>query len=95
MAIRITTITEPSQTILKIDGRLEREDVDEFLRMVGRVEGPTALDLAELQSVDREAVVVLREILDLGVAVNAASPFIKLLLELGPDQQQQQDDDVV
>ena len=48
MTIRIATVAEPSRTIVKVDGRLQRDDFDELERMIQGLEGPVALDLAEL-----------------------------------------------
>ena len=59
MTIRITTIPESSQTIVKVDGRLQLADVDELVQMLQGLTGPAALDLTELQSVDRAAVTIV------------------------------------
>ena len=46
---------------------------------------PVSLDLAELQLIDRAAVMLLRELIGRGVEVRAASPYVMLLL--GPERQ--------
>jgi ABC-type transporter Mla MlaB component len=94
MSVRITTITERTQTVLKVDGRLERDDVDELMRLVQGLDGPAALDLAELQTVDREALVLLREILSLDIEIRAVSPYVKLLLELESNRQRRDKEDM-
>lgn len=80
MAIRITKTVVDCQTVLKVDGWLKADDVEELSRACRSVEGATALDLSELQSADRDGVVVLRELVSLGVDVCNASPYMELLL---------------
>jgi len=79
--VRITKIVDDPQTVLRIDGRLRSEDVDELVKVFRSVQGATVLDLSELQSADRQAAEVLRELLALGVEVRGASPYIELLLK--------------
>jgi ABC-type transporter Mla MlaB component len=81
MAIRITTIAERDSTIIKVDGRVQNADVDELMRTCSELQGPFALDLADVASVDREAVAVLRQLVRLSAELRAVSPYIKLLLE--------------
>ncbi len=80
MTIRITTIAEPSRTIVKVVGRLQSEDFDELVRMVEQLDSLAALDLTELQSVDRAVSSLLRDLVSRGVEVQSASPYVKLLL---------------
>ncbi|MCU0962859.1 MAG: hypothetical protein MUF48_22415 [Pirellulaceae bacterium] len=84
MSVRITTIGTKDGSLVKIDGWLHRVDVDELMRLVSTLEGPVALDLTDLQSADRDAVGVLRDLLGVGVELRAASPYIELLLR--PDR---------
>ena len=84
MTIRITTITEPSGTVLKVDGRLESADQEELVRTLQEREGPVTLDLTDLMAVDRSAAALLREILAMGVELRSASPYVKLLLASNP-----------
>jgi hypothetical protein len=86
MPIRIDTIAEPERTVIKIDGHLKREDMGELVRILCQLNGPAALDLAELQSVDREALVQLRDFIDSGLEWQAASPYVELLLKSGAGQ---------
>jgi len=84
VAIRITTTVDDRHTILKIDGRLEAEDVAELTQACHSVEGATALDLSELRWADREGMAVLRELVLLGAEIHRASPYIALLLKSKP-----------
>ena len=84
MPIRVTTISEASGTLVKIDGWFRAEDVDDFVRMFEQLVGDAALDLRELLSADRAAVVVLRELIVSGVELRAASPYVDLLLKAAP-----------
>jgi hypothetical protein len=86
MPIRIITIAEPGRTVVKVDGRLKRADLFELTRSFRAVSGPVALDLSELQSVDREAVGQLWEFIDSGLEVQAVSPYVELLLMKRPDR---------
>ncbi len=93
MTIRITTIAEPSRTIVKVDGRLQCGDFEELERMIQELEGPAALDLTELQSVDRAVAALLRKLIGLGVELRSASPYVKLLLEPESGSQRRDSED--
>ena len=71
---------------MKIDGWFKAEDVDDFVRMFEQLVGDAALDLRELLSADRAAVVVLRDLIMSGVELRAASPYVDLLLKTEPDR---------
>jgi hypothetical protein len=81
VAVRITMTVEAPQTVLRIDGRLRSEDVDELTAALRSVQGTAILDLSELQSADREGADVLRKLVSLGAEVRGASPYIQLLLK--------------
>jgi hypothetical protein len=81
MSIRISTTCGASHTVLKVDGRLRSEDVDELARAFRSVQGATALDLSELQSADDAGVELLRRLVALSVEVRGVSPYIALLLK--------------
>ena len=80
MSIRIETTSEAAQTVLKVAGWLRAEDVGELTRVFRTAQGPTALDLSELQSADPDGVEMLRGLIALGAEIQGASPYIKLLL---------------
>ena len=81
MTIRIKTTSDTYGTVLKVDGRLRSEDVDELANSFRSVQGATALDLSELLSADRAGVEILRELISLGAEVRGASQYIELLLK--------------
>jgi len=91
MSIRIITTSEPGRTLIRIAGQLKRADMVELMRIFQELDGPAALDLTELQSVDREAVVQLREFIDLGLELQAASPYVELLLKSGSCRNRRKD----
>ena len=45
--------------VLRLCGRIDREDLDTFRGAIGREKGPVAIDLTEVTLVDREAVTLL------------------------------------
>jgi hypothetical protein len=81
MPIRVKTTFDANETVLKIDGRLMSEDVDDLAQVFRSVEGATALDLSDLLSADRSGVEILRGLISLGAEVRGASPYIELLLK--------------
>jgi len=84
MSARITTISEPSRTLIKIDGRLTRVEAGELARLCQELKEPAALDLTELQSVDRDCLAMLRGLINGGLELRAASPYVELLLKSEP-----------
>jgi hypothetical protein len=85
MTIRITTITEPGGTVLKVDGRLASADQEELVRTLRERDGPVTLDLTDLMAADRSGAALLRELLAMGVELRSASPYVKLLLASHPE----------
>jgi ABC-type transporter Mla MlaB component len=81
MSIRVKTTSDTYGTVLKVDGRLTVEDVDELAAVFRTAKGATALDLSELQSADPAGVKLLQETIALGAEVRGASPYIELLLK--------------
>jgi anti-anti-sigma regulatory factor len=83
MSIRITTLSEQKQTVLKIDGCLESRGMDALMTIIERLERPVVLDLTDLQTVDRTVVAQFRGLIDAGLELRAASPYVELLLNPG------------
>ena len=52
MSVRVTSISDAGQTVLRIDGRLMSEDVAELAGQFTAAERPHVLDLSDLQSAD-------------------------------------------
>jgi len=84
MTIRVTTTVDTWGTLLKVDGRLTIEDVNELARAFRSAQGTAALDLSELQSTDHAGMEILRELVALGAEIRGASPYIELLLKPKP-----------
>jgi len=82
MPIRVETIAEASGTLIKIDGWFRAEDIDDFVRLCEQLDRLVALDLTDLQSIDRGAIGVFLELVASGVELRAASPYVGLLLRL-------------
>ena len=80
MTIRITTLTETTRTVIKIDGRLKSADLEELGQLLRGVRGLMELDVSELQSIDRDAAIVLQELIEAGVELRSVSPFVELML---------------
>ena len=85
MPIRVTTISETGGTLVKIDGRFKVEDIEDFVRMFEQLDGDKALDLTELQSADRAAIKMFRDLIDSGVELRATAPYVDLLLKAAPN----------
>lgn len=71
-------------TILKVDGHLKADDVEELSRAFRSAKGASVLDLSELQSADSAGLEVLRELVSIGAEIRHASPYIELLLNSSP-----------
>jgi hypothetical protein len=81
MAVRITTTVGDDRTVLKVDGWLKADDVEELSRAYQSMPGPTVLDLSDLHSADRDGAQLLRELLAVGVELCGAAPYMELLLK--------------
>ena len=81
MSVRITTIADGEQVALQIAGRLQSRDLPDLDGEIRSADAPLVLDLSELQSADAEAVARLRELRGGNVKLDAASPYVQLLLD--------------
>ena len=84
MAIRVSVISEAGETVLRVDGHLKTEDVDELAREYRSVKRPPVLDLSNLNSADSAGVDCLRQLIVQGAHVRGTSPYLDLLLESKP-----------
>jgi STAS domain-containing protein len=66
-----------------VDGCLDADVVAELERVLTELSGPVCLDLAGLRSADEAGLGVLRALVAHGVSVTGASPYFRLLLDLG------------
>ena len=79
--IRITMRLEDQQRVFRIDGQLTAGDLPVVDRLCVEVGRPDVLDLTDLQSVDAAGSERLRELASSGVALQGASPYLRLLLD--------------
>jgi anti-anti-sigma regulatory factor len=56
MIWKIDRHVEQQFAVLRLSGRIDRDDVDTLREAIGREKGPVAIDLTEVMLVDREAV---------------------------------------
>jgi anti-anti-sigma regulatory factor len=84
--LRITEVADGLGLLLKLEGKLREPWVEELARAARRPllegHGPIRLDLASVTFADEAGVRLLRELLQQGVQVAAASGFIEALLRL-------------
>ena len=83
--IRITSAEHGSETIVSIAGRLDVEHLAQVEAHCRMAEKEVVLDLSELQNADDEAFGWLRGHVERGVRVTGASPYVRLKLELVPE----------
>lgn len=81
VGIRISKTASDRQTVLKVDGRLKADDVEELAGAYRSAQGASVLDLSDLQSADRAGVETLRELVSMGAELRGASPYIELLMK--------------
>ena len=79
--IRITTHPERSHTVVTIDGRLTAADFPEVRRARASIGGAVALDLAGLDTCVRDGIPLLQDWLDAGARLDAATPFLRMVLQ--------------
>jgi ABC-type transporter Mla MlaB component len=77
MTFKIETIRSRNRTILKISGRLQRENLAELNKQMGTDPARTVLDVSEVTLVDLEVVRFLIGCQDQGVECANPSPYIR------------------
>ena len=75
------TDTEPDATVIRIEGDLRVEEIEELDRVAGEAGGPLVLDLTNLGSADAEGLRVLASLMKRGAELRGASPYIQMRLE--------------
>jgi hypothetical protein len=83
MTVRITQTNEGKTTVLRVDGWLRGESVDELARAVEKAGPNVALELPDLRATDERGIQVLRYLADQGAELRHLPPSIALLLH-GP-----------
>ena len=81
MTVRIMTATEPDATVIRIEGDLSVEELEEFDRVCGKTNGLLVLDLTNLGSADAEGLRTLASLMKQGIEIRGASPYIRMRLE--------------
>ena len=84
MHIRIDLISDGSETVVRIAGRLSGIAVAQLKQACDPIEGPFVIDLSNLLFADDEGIDAIRAIADKGAQVHGASPFVQLLLGNAP-----------
>ena len=79
--IRITTHHQPSHTMVTIEGRLTAADLREIRRVRKSVSGVVALDLGGLDACAQDGIRLLQDWLDAGARLDAATPFLRMVLQ--------------
>jgi hypothetical protein len=67
-------------TVVKVDGWLGAAGVPSLLEACSEAERPLVLDLRDLRDAEPEGVTALRRLVAAGAVVDAAPPYIALLL---------------
>jgi hypothetical protein len=81
VTIRISHRTSGDKRVLYIAGWLEGEDTDELLRVTAGSAREVVLDLADLQSADKQGIEAIRRLVERGVDVRGLSDYLNLLLK--------------
>jgi hypothetical protein len=83
MTLRISDYRADGSTVVRIEGRLEREGVADLEAVCSAACGALQLDLGALLNVDDEGLDLLRTLIASGATVTRVSPYIRLLIESG------------
>jgi ABC-type transporter Mla MlaB component len=86
MTLRIVAIGPSPSATVKLDGRLTGDEVPELRRVCEGAQRQLTLDLAALQSADRQGVSLLRELRTKGADLSGTSPYLQLLLDGPPHE---------
>jgi anti-anti-sigma regulatory factor len=84
MDIRIDFISEGSETVVRIAGRLSSTAVAPLKKACDPIEDPFVIDLSNLLFADDKGIDAIRAIVDKGAQIHGASPFVQLLLDNAP-----------
>jgi hypothetical protein len=80
MVLRVTVEPRSDLTVIRVDGRLGGAGLAEFERDCRTARRPIVLDLTHLASADDAALGLLRRLIEEGLHVLGASPYVALLL---------------
>ncbi len=82
MSIRIDYIPYGAKPVVRIAGRLTSHAVAQLRKACRPIQNACVMDLSDLIYADDEGIEAIGEILDEGVQVQGASPFVKLLIDM-------------
>lgn len=82
MGIRIDYIPHGVKPVVRIAGRLTSSTVAQLRKACLPIQDAYVIDLSDLIYADDEGIDAIGEILDKGVLVQGASPFVKLLIDI-------------
>ena len=78
--ICVTQFEEDNKSILRVEGWLQSEDVEELRRLTEAAGSEVALDLSELRMTSEKGIELLRLLSHRGIELLHMSPLIALLL---------------
>jgi hypothetical protein len=81
LTLRISRTDSEAGTVLRVDGRLKEEVLEELEKACEGVPSPLTLDLEGLTWIDEKAGEALEQLMAHGAAVTNASPYVALLLK--------------
>lgn len=84
MDIRIDYISNDSEPVFCIAGRLAGSAVTQLKKASDPIEEPMVMDLTNLLFADDRGIDAIRSLIDRGWQVRGASPFVQLLLKNMP-----------
>ena len=84
MNIRIDFISDGSETVVRISGRLDSTAVAQLKEACDPIEDPFVIDLSNLLFADDKGINAIRVLADKGAPVQGASPFVQMLLDDAP-----------
>jgi hypothetical protein len=73
--------SEANVRVVRLEGRLEAENVAELERVISESSGPIRLEVSELRSADTRGIAALRTLRDAGASIVGASPHVDELLK--------------
>lgn len=80
MRVIITVTEQAAGTLVRVDGWLAGEGVEELARVVGSAPEPVHLLVHELRGADAAGLSILGRLASQGVALGGLSPYLQLML---------------
>ncbi len=80
MTVRVSTEAGETVTTIRIEGQLTSASVPDVREACESANPPLRLDLSNLRSADRDGIRALRSLLESGIELHGADPYIRQLL---------------